>query len=121
MVEYSTFCNKGYGAGAGRALILYHQQEEWYQKISSSQVLRTRNNRKVNQIMSRNQSMMADPNYSVLDEDSSSGEDTEENSFMKVKQSLAFTGNNNTSQLLLMLGQFVIKVRPKIEINCQNL
>ena len=51
-------------------LFLYQQQEEWYQKRSSSQVLRTRNNRKVYQIMTRNQSMMADPNYTVLDDDS---------------------------------------------------
>ena len=39
---------------------------------------------------------------------------------MKVKESLAATGNNNTSQLLLMLVQYVIKVRPKVAINVQN-
>ena len=63
---------------------------------------------------------MADPNYSVLDEDSSDEEDEGENSFLKVKKSLASTGNNNTLQMWLMLVKFAIMVRLKVLINYQN-
>ena len=101
-------------------LFFYQEQGDWHQKRSSNQVFRTRNNKKVNKIKCRNQSMMSDPNYSILDEDSSSEEEEGENSLLKVKQSLASTGNNNVYQLLLMLVNFVIKVIPKIEINCKT-
>ena len=47
-------------------LFLFQQQEEWYQKLARSQALRTRNSKKFSLIEDRNQSMMADPNYSVL-------------------------------------------------------
>ena len=50
-------------------------------------MFRTRNNKKVNKIKARNQSMLADPNYRILDEDSSSEEEEGENSLLKVKQS----------------------------------
>ena len=56
----------------------------------------------------------------LLDSDSSSEEDSHENSLAKVKQSLAATGNNNISTSLLLLVQHVIKVKPKVEIQCQN-
>ena len=74
----------------------------------------------VSQFMSRNRSMMNDPNYTVLDSDSSSEEDADENSLVKVKQSLAATGNNNISNSLLMLMQQVIRLKPKVEVHCQN-
>ena len=83
--------------------VLVEQQEDWCQKRSNSQVLRTRTNRKIKTILTRNQSMMADPNYTVLYDDSSSVEDAEENTLVKVKESPTATGNKITSQLLLLI------------------
>ena len=69
-------------------LFLLQDQEEWFRKRSKNDALRPRNNRSVSKILSRNRSMINDPNYTVLDCDSSSEEDSHENSLAKVKQSL---------------------------------
>ena len=99
---------------------LLQDQEEWFRNRSKNVALRSRNNRSVSKILSRNRSMINDPNYTVLDSDSSSEEDSHENSLAKVKQSLAATGNNNISISLLLLVQHAFKVKPKVEVQCQN-
>ena len=101
-------------------LFLLEDQEEWIRKRCKSEALRPRDNRSVSKILSRNRSMIENPNYTVLDSNSSSGEDPQENSFNKVKQSLAATGNNKISISLLLLVQHVINVKQKVEIQCQN-
>ena len=79
-----------------------------------------RNSKKVGLIANRNQSMLVDPNYSILNEDSSASEDEQENSFIKVKESLASTGTNNTYKMLLMLVEYVIRIRSKVVLNAQS-
>ena len=101
-------------------LFLLEDQEEWIRKRCKSEALRPRDNRSVSKILSRNRSMIENPNYTVLDSSSSSGEDPQENSFNKVKQSLVATGNNKISISLLLLVQHVVKVKRKVEIQCQN-
>ena len=39
---------------------------------------------------------------------------------MKVKESLASTGTNNMYKVLLMLVEYIIKIRPKVVLNVQS-
>ena len=99
-VQYAT---KHIVQGLVEHLLLFQQQEDWYGKRAKSQAVGTRNIKRVGVIASRNQSMLVDPNYSILNEDSSASKDEQENSFIKVKEYLASTGTNNMYKMLLML------------------
>ena len=101
-------------------LFLLEDQKQRFRKRSKNEGLRPRDNRSVSKKLSRNKSMINDPNYTVFNSDSSSEEDSHENYLAKLRQSLAATGNNNISISLLLLIQHIIQVKAKVEVQCQN-
>ena len=67
IAQYST---KPIVQGIVEHLLFFQQQEDWYGKRAKSQAVATENSKKVGMIKTRNQSMMLDPNYSILNDDS---------------------------------------------------
>ena len=59
--------------------------------------------------------MMENRDYTILNE-----ENEQNNSFARVKETLASTGANDFYRMLLLFVEFVIKLRPRISKNVQS-
>ena len=117
IAQYST---KEIVQGLVDHLLLYKHQEEWYSTRAKDQVLGAENSKRVNLINTRNSSMMENRDYTILNEEDSDSESEQNNSFARVKETLASAGANDFYRMLLLFVEYVIKIRPRISMNVQS-
>ena len=102
-------------------LLLYKPQEAWYSKTARDQVVGAEKSRMVEVIKTRNTSMMENRDYTILNEEDSDSDTEQNNSFARVKETLATTGSNDFYRMLLLFVEFIIELRPRISKNVQSI